>query len=142
MCWGITDRSYPISKSQGISKMVSAFKEYNSKGLCLVMSAAELTKANTVRSDHQYTNETPMLPLAETPGLRIIDPTKAGDGYWNYEKIAYQTQDVMHAMSVLKPDIQQLHQYNWSSGHKKSKEGGLAVSSMNLNYGGKGGKSL
>ena len=28
MRWGIDGRSYPISKSQGISKMVSAFKDY------------------------------------------------------------------------------------------------------------------
>ena len=107
-----------------------------------MMSAAKFTKVNTARSDQQYTDETPMLPLAESPGLRIIDPTKAGDGYWNYEKMAYHMQDVMHAMSVLEPDIQQLHQYDWSSGHKKYTEGGLAVSSTSLNYGGKGGKSL
>jgi len=30
----------------------------------------------------------------------------------------------------------------WSSGHKKSLEGGLIVNSMNINYGGKGNKRL
>ena len=58
------------------------------------------------------------------------------------KKMAYQTQDVMHAMSVLEPDIKQLHQSDLSSGHTKSKKGCPAVSSMNLNDGGKGGKSL
>ena len=83
-----------------------------------------------------------MLPLKESPGIRIIDPTKAGDGYWNYEKMATQTEDMMHCMLILEPDIQQLHQYNWSSGHKKGLEGGLAISSMNFWFGGKGGKEL
>ena len=83
-----------------------------------------------------------MLPLLESPGLRIIDPTKAGDGYWNYEKMATQTEDVMHALQVFEPNIQQLHQYDWSSGHKKNKEGGLALSSMNFTFDGKGGLSL
>ena len=65
-----------------------------------------------------------MLPLLESPGLRIIDPTKACDGYWNYEKIDTQTVDVMHSLRVLEPDIQQIHQCDWSSGHKKNKIGG------------------
>ena len=48
----------------------------------------------------------------------------------------------MHALQVLEPDIQQLHQYDWSSGHKKSKDEGLAISSMNFNFGGKGVKKI
>ena len=56
--------------------------------------------------------------------------------------MAAQTEDVMHALQVLEPDIQQLHQYDWSSGHKKSKDEGLAISSMNFNFGGKGGKKI
>ena len=34
-------------------------------------------------------------------GLRIIEPNKAGDGYWNHENMAAQTEDVMHALQVL-----------------------------------------
>jgi len=80
--------------------------------------------------------------LTESPGLRIIDHSKAGEGYWNYEKMAIQTEDVMTAMDTLHPNVQQLHQFDWSSGHKKSLEGGLMVNSMNINYGGKGNKRL
>ena len=56
--------------------------------------------------------------------------------------MAAQTEDVMHALQVLEPKIQQLLQYDWSSGHKKGKEGGLATLSVNFSYGGKGGKLL
>ena len=110
----------------------------------IAISANELTQVSLCRAGNVYANAdaTPMLPLLESPGLRIIDPTKAGDGYWNYEKMATQTEDVMHALQVLEPNIQQLHQYDWSSGHKKNKEGGLDLSSMNFNFGGKGGLSL
>ena len=48
----------------------------------------------------------------------------------------------MHALQVLESEIQQIHQYDWSSGHKKNKVGGLAISSMNFKFGGKGGKEL
>ena len=58
------------------------------------------------------------------------------------KKMAAQTVDVMEALLFLKPNIQQVHQYDWSSGHKKNKEGGLATSSVNFYYGGKGGVSL
>ena len=56
--------------------------------------------------------------------------------------MARQTEDVICALQVLEPDIEQVHQYDLSSGHKKAKEGGLAISSMNFNYGGKGGLAL
>ena len=50
------------------------------------MYAEELIKVNTCRVGKFYKDNTPMLPLLESPGLHIIDPTKAGDGYWKYEK--------------------------------------------------------
>ena len=53
----------------------------------LAMSAEELIKVNTCRVGEFYDDTTLMLPLLESPGLRIIDPTKDGDGYYNYEKL-------------------------------------------------------
>ena len=37
--WGIDGQFYPISKSQGIPKMVSGFKDYSKRGMGLAMSA-------------------------------------------------------------------------------------------------------
>ena len=70
--------------------MVSGFKDYSKRGIGIEMSANELPQVNLCRAGNVYAdaNTTPMLPLLESPGLRIIDPTKAGDGYWNYEKMA------------------------------------------------------
>jgi hypothetical protein len=48
----------------------------------------------------------------------------------------------MHALQTLEPEVQQLHQFNWSSGHTKGKDGGSAIASMNLNDGGKARKVL
>ena len=44
--WAVDGRSYPISKSQGISIMVSTFKDYSKRGMGLIMSANELTQVN------------------------------------------------------------------------------------------------
>ena len=86
----VDGRSYPIIKSQGISKMFSAFKDYSKLGMVLIMSANELTRVNLQRVRNFYANSdsTPMPQLKESPGLRIIYPTKAGDGYWNYDNMA------------------------------------------------------
>ena len=140
--WAISGRSYAISKSRGVARMVSAFKDYSSRGMCLRMSAPELEVVNADRVGCTYADGQSMEPLMESPGCRIIEPSKDGDGYWNFDKMSVQTQDIMAAMDTLEPEIQQLHQFDWSSGHAKSREGGLLVSSMNLNYGGVGGKQL
>ena len=79
-----------------------------------------------------------MEPLKVSPGLRVIDHSVAGEGYWNYIKMAIQTEDVITSIEFLRPQLQQMHEFDWSSGHKKSLEGGLAISSMNYGYGGKG----
>ena len=50
--------------------------------------------------------------------------------------MSIQAQDVIHSFDVIHSNVQQLHQHDWSSGHAKSREGGLLTSNMNLNYGG------
>ena len=97
------------------------------------MSGPELELVNKNRVGRKYLDGQPMEPLVESAGIRIIEPSKDSDGYWNFEKMSEQTQDVMHTMDTLKPEIQQLHQFDWSSGHAKSRERGLLVASMNMN---------
>ena len=50
-----------------------------------------------------------MEDLKESLGLKIIDYSKAGEGYWNYQKMARQTEDVIVAIDVLQLNLQQLH---------------------------------
>ena len=44
--WAVSGRSYAINKSKGVTRMVSAFKDYSSRGMCLKMSEAELEVVN------------------------------------------------------------------------------------------------
>ena len=46
----------------------------------------------------------------------------------------------IHAIDVLEPHTQWLYQFDWSSGHTRSQDGGLKINSVRINYGGKGGK--
>ena len=105
-------------------------------GLGFKMSKNELEMINSHRMINKYENGSVMNQLKESPGFVIIEPTKIADGYWDYENISIQAQGVMYSLGVLHQNVQQLHQYDWSSGHAKSREGGLLTSNMNLNYGG------
>ena len=58
------------------------------------------------------------------------------------KKIATWVEDMVHAMLILAPAVQQLYQYNWPSDHKKDLEGGLAILSMNFWFVGKSGNQL
>ena len=42
-----------------------------------------------------------MEPLKVSPGLRVIDHSVAGEGYWNYIKMAIQTEDVITSIEFL-----------------------------------------
>ena len=66
--------------------MVSGFKVYSKRGMGVLLSVKELALIHAARVSISYTNRKPMLPLKESPCIRIMDPTKAGDGYWNCEK--------------------------------------------------------
>ena len=146
--WGLDGRSYAQKKGMGTSRMASVFKDYAQHGVGLQMTEDELEKVNQYRKNKYYqTREldgtvVPMEGLTESPGLKIIDHSKAGEGYWNYQKMARQTEDVIVAMDVLQPNLQQLHQYDWSSGHKAMGSGALMVNSMNGGYGGSGNREL
>ena len=122
--------------------MASMFKDYSKRGTGLYMTEDELNQINLKRIGEKYLDGTELPQLDSSPGLKIIDPTMAGDGYWNFNKMSLQTQDVIQSLNCLEPDIQQLHQFDWSSGHAKGREGGLLISNMNMNYGGVGGKAL
>ena len=110
--WGLMVNHTQSSRHMEILKMVSAFRDYTTCGMGIILSSEELALVNPARNGKLYTDGKPMLPLLESPGICIIDPTKAGNGYWNYEKMATQTEDMMHTLSILEPYLQQLQQYD------------------------------
>ena len=55
--WAVDGRSYAINKSRGISRMVSAFKDYTLRGLGLIMTIAELATVNAARVGAKYQHD-------------------------------------------------------------------------------------
>ena len=56
--WGVDHRSYAISKSKGILKMASMFKDYSMRGTGLHMTEDDLQKINMKRRDKKYMDGT------------------------------------------------------------------------------------
>jgi len=86
--------------------MVSTFKDYSSRGMCLKISNAELKEVNFARQNKQYADGSDMKDLEESPGIVVIEPKKDADGYLNFDKMSKQRQDVMKIMDTLECNVQ------------------------------------
>ena len=116
--------------------MVSTFKETRERGFELRVSKTQFADYN---ANHVLRS---LKPLEEPPGIWQISLVKNKDGFWTYETMAEQVADVMDMMGFLHPDLQLVLLFDWSSGHTKNQDGGLAALQMNAKYGDKKGKGM
>ena len=133
-------------KCDGPGEMVSSCQD-DLRGFGLPVSAEELQKLNEWRRA-RYGPESYMsrggLPAEKTdllmsPGHRFLNYGKAEgkDGYWTYELLAKQTDDVLDLFECLHPNLQIVGEYDWSSGHSKAQNLALNSISMNKSWGGR-----
>ena len=118
MRWALDGRSYALKKGMGTSCMASVFKDYSEHGVgLLLLTDEDLEKVNDWRKGRFYKTkidgkQIEMKQLNESPGMRVIDHSVAGEGYWNYNKMAIQCEDAISTMDLLRPHLQQLHQFD------------------------------
>ena len=88
--------------------MDSVFKDYSKHGVGLLFSKQELESINERRDGKFYKTKInwqkkEIEPLMVSPGLRVIDHSMAGEGYWNYLKMAIQIKDIITSIEFLRP---------------------------------------
>ena len=154
-------------KTEGVGDMVSAFADC-ARGFGLEMSDAELAEVNAKRRGTNYwsldsamningTHEKPQ--LNEPPGVRFLEYGKNKEGYWNFDHMALQMEDVLDCVAVIYGPLSgavadaqarappeanvdwssgfaTLQEMDWSSGHGRTKPDGLDHSKMNEKFGG------
>jgi hypothetical protein len=76
-------------------------------------------------------------PLTESPWSREFQFGSNYDGYWTYEHLVTQVEDLADVLQVLHPCVQVLMMFDHSSGHDKKRPDGLNATSMNKEFGGK-----
>ena len=122
------------------------------RGFGMPLTQEELQGFNAWRRDQDLQagrDERP--PLDESPCLRFLvygkesttdakgKEKKTGkQGSWNGDKMCKQIEDVLDLFDFL-PEYkgkQLILQIDWSSGHSKKQEGGLAVGELNWGWGG------
>ena len=72
--------------------------------------------------------------------MRFFDVGVNEEGYWNYNQIALQVEDVFDVLAIKYPQYDIVLLMDQSSGHGKMRDGALNASSMSVKFGGKQGK--
>lgn len=156
-CWSIEGEQTLRSKGLGEGKMVSgiATREF---GFGRAMSDEELARVNAYRANQWYKDRdaaTYLLgsasksasPLKTSPFVRMLEYGKGKDGYWTYNHMVLQLEDVVDCMTVLYPDpvdpsrcmYDLVFELDHSSGHNADRKDGLSTcpTQLRLGWGGK-----
>ena len=119
-------------KSDGVGEMASVFVD-EVRGIMMTLTEEELDKVNAFRANRKDGGDTS--PLDASPGARFLQYGKNREGYWGYNEIARQVADVIDVYETIYPEHQVVIEVDWSSGHAKAQDDGLAVVRMNVNIG-------
>ncbi len=68
--------------------------------------------------------------------MRFFEAGAHKEGYWTYDHMALQMEDLVDCLTVLYPDHDIYCLYDQSSGHGRKRVGGLNAKDMNRKYGG------
>lgn len=132
-------------KEEGIGIMLSSFcsREF---GYGLPLNPSQLAIVNEFRRGKAYIDETSAVevlntnqkhPLTNSPFVRTFEYGVNSNGFWTYNHMVVQFEDVCDVLHALYPD-----KYNFvfffdhSSGHDKLRPNGLNANAMNKSFGG------
>ncbi len=80
----------------------------------------------------------PQLSARKSPFLTYFDYGENKEGYWDYNHMVLQFEDVVDCLKVLQhPNNHFVFLFDHSSGHAKQRPDGLNASRMNKSFGGK-----
>ena len=146
--WYLPDGTTVINpKTDGDGIMYSAFvsREF---GFGHPLTAQELDRINQYREGQQYLdveaamnvskhNDPTKPKLTESPFVKNFDYGSNQDGYWCYDTMILQLEDVVDCLRVLYGDRYEfVFFFDHSSGHDKLRPDGLNVNGMNKGFGG------
>jgi hypothetical protein len=79
----------------------------------------------------------PQLSVGKSPFLTYFDYGENKEGYWDYNHMVLQFEDVVDCLKVMHPLYHFVFLFDHSSGHAKQRPDGLNASRMNKSFGGK-----
>jgi hypothetical protein len=136
-----------LPKDEGAGVMISSFicREY---GLIHKLDQQMLHSINEIRQGARYADEEaamevygsslkPLLLTGKSPFLTYFDYGENKEGYWDYNHMVLQFEDVVDCLKIMHPTYHFVFLFDHSSGHAKQRPDGLNASRMNKSFGGK-----
>ncbi|KAI2493895.1 hypothetical protein MHU86_20622 [Fragilaria crotonensis] len=137
-----------LPKDEGAGVMISSFIS-REHGLIQELNDDTIHRINEIRQGARYADEEaamevygsslkPLLSTGKSPFLTFFDYGENKDGYWDYNHMVLQFEDVVDCLKILHPNVHFVFLFDHSSGHAKQRPDGLNASRMNKSFGGKG----
>ena len=137
-----------LPKDEGAGVMISSFIS-REHGLIQELDEDTVHRINEIRQGAIYADEEaamevygsslkPLISTAKSPFLTYFDYGENKDGYWDYNHMVLQFEDVVDCLKILHADVHFIFLFDHSSGHAKQRPDGLNASRMNKSFGGKG----
>ena len=144
--WNLPDGTTAVNpKDEGHGIMLSSFVSRDF-GYGWQLTPEQLLIVNTYRNGKTYTDEIAALevikqkektPLETSPFIRKFEYGANSEGYWNYNHMVIQFEDVVDVLKALFADkYEYLFYFDHSSGHDRLRPDGLNVKQMNKTFGG------
>ena len=141
------ERALLPKDEEGAGVMISSFidREY---GLIQKLDQHTLDLVNERRYGERYADEEaamdvygtslkPQLSVDKSPFLTYFDYGENKEGYWDYNHMVLQFEDVVDCLKVMHPQFHFVFLFDHSSGHAKQRPDGLNATRMNKSFGGK-----
>ena len=138
-----TKQLVPKDEGQGI--MLSSFTcrelGYGYTPSPLVMEAVNLLRKTKKYSDESAAtmkNGSPKKPkLTTSPFVRKLEYGNQNEGYWTYECMVLQLEDIIDLLSFEFPSFDFVFLFDHSNGHDRLRPNGLNLNKIGIRYGGK-----
>jgi hypothetical protein len=134
-----------LPKDEGQGLMISAFVS-RELGYGMELTPSQLDAINLKRKNEHYLDtlsakkkngNTKKPKLTHSPFSRKLEYGANGEGYWTYECMVLQMEDVVDCLKVIYPDYDFVMLFDHSNGHDRMQPDGLNSGKIGKLYGGK-----
>jgi hypothetical protein len=134
-----------LPKDEGQGLMISSFVS-RELGYGMELTQSQLSMVNTKRKGEEYLDtesamkkngcaKKPM--LSYSPFTRKLEYGVNGEGYWTYESMMLQVEDVVDCLKVVYPSYEFVMLFDHSNGHDRMQPNGLNSGKIRKFFGGK-----
>ena len=145
LAWTLPDGSRPlIPKDEGMGLMVSAFT-CRELGFGHTIPVNVLERVNAKRMNEKYSDEKAAITLfgsakkqllTSTPFIRRLEYGQNKEGYWSYDHMVVQMEDVVDILQMQFPEFDFIFLVDHSNGHDRLQPDGLNINKISVKYGG------